>query len=73
MEQLTGRNYYMIERFLELRTVISEIIFRHKTAPSMLNVSELSVLSSVLLSLILRPLITAAKEVSGDRYCTSSR
>ncbi|XP_072939812.1 E3 SUMO-protein ligase ZBED1-like [Epargyreus clarus] len=43
--------YYMIERFLELRTVINDIIFRHKTAPSMLNASELSVLSSVLLVL----------------------
>ncbi|KAH9634429.1 hypothetical protein HF086_008263 [Spodoptera exigua] len=63
--------YYMIERFLELRIVINEIIFRHKTAPPMLNASELSVLSSVLL--VLRPLEAATKEVSGDRYCTSSK
>ncbi|CAB3230265.1 unnamed protein product [Arctia plantaginis] len=37
----------------------------------MLNASELSVLSSVLL--VLRPLEAATKEISGDRYCTSSK
>ncbi|CAB3224851.1 unnamed protein product [Arctia plantaginis] len=63
--------YYMIERFLELRIVINDIIFRHRTAPPMLNASELSVLSSVLL--VLRPLEAATKEISGDRNCTSSK
>lgn len=63
--------YYMVERFLELRTVVNDIIFRHKTAPPMLNASELSVLSSMLL--ILRPLEAATKEISGDKYCTSSK
>ncbi|GBP56345.1 Zinc finger BED domain-containing protein 1 [Eumeta japonica] len=61
----------MIERFLELRTVVSNIIIRHKNAPPMLTASELSVLSSVLQ--ILRPIETATKEVSGDKYCTSSK
>ena len=45
----------MIERFLELRIVINDII----------------ALSSVLL--VLRPLEAATKEISGDRYCTSSK
>ncbi|XP_046975191.1 E3 SUMO-protein ligase ZBED1-like [Vanessa cardui] len=63
--------YYMIERFLELRTVVNNIIIRHKNAPPMLTASELSVLSSVLQ--ILRPIEAATKEVSGDKYCTSSK
>ncbi|XP_022823347.1 zinc finger BED domain-containing protein 1-like [Spodoptera litura] len=64
-------SYYMIERFLELRTVVNNIIIRHKNAPPMLTASELSVLSSVLQ--ILRPIEAATKEVSGDKYCTSSK
>ncbi|XP_074115784.1 E3 SUMO-protein ligase ZBED1-like [Cotesia typhae] len=63
--------YYMIERFLELRTVVNNIIILHKNAPPMLTASELSVLSSVLQ--ILRPIEAATKEVSGDKYCTSSK
>lgn len=63
--------YYMIERFLELRSVVNNIIIRHKNAPPMLTASELSILSSVLQ--ILRPIEAATKEVSGDKYCTSSK
>lgn len=63
--------YYMVQRFLELRTVINDIIFRHATAPPMLSGSEISIASSVLL--ILRPLEVATKEISGDKYCTTSK
>lgn len=63
--------YYMVQRFLELRSVINDILFRHATAPPMLSGSEISIASSVLL--ILRPLEVATKEVSGDKYCTSSK
>lgn len=51
--------FYMVQRFLELRTVINDIIFRHATAPPMLSGSEISIASSVLL--ILRPLEVATK------------
>lgn len=61
----------MVERFLELRTVVNNIIIRHKNAPTMLTASELSILSSVLQ--VLRPIEAATKEVSGDKYCTSSK
>lgn len=63
--------YYMVQRFLELRTVINYILFRHATAPQMLSGSEISIASSVLL--ILRPLEVATKEISGDKYCTTSK
>lgn len=64
--------YYMIERFLELRSVVNNTIIRHKNAPPMLlTASELSILSAVLQ--ILRPIEVATKKVSGDKYCTSSK
>lgn len=62
---------YMVQRFLELRSIINDIIFRHATAPPMLSGSEISIASSVLL--ILRPLEVATKEISGDKYCTISK
>ncbi|CAK1587945.1 unnamed protein product [Parnassius mnemosyne] len=61
----------MIERLLELRTVVNNIIIRHKNALPILTASELSILSSVLQ--VLRPIEAATKEVSGDKYCTSSK
>ncbi|XP_075213813.1 E3 SUMO-protein ligase ZBED1-like [Lycorma delicatula] len=63
--------YYMVQRFLELRSVINDILFRHATAPPMLSSSEISIASSVLL--ILRPLEVATKEISADKYCTTSK
>ncbi|KAF2880303.1 hypothetical protein ILUMI_25861 [Ignelater luminosus] len=63
--------YHMIERFLELRTIVNDIIIRYKNAPPMLTASELSILSSVLQ--VLRPIEDATKEVSADKYCTSSK
>ncbi|CAK1599281.1 unnamed protein product [Parnassius mnemosyne] len=63
--------YYMVQRFLELRSVINDILFRHATAPPMLSSSEITIASSVLL--ILRPLEVATKEISADKYCTTSK
>ncbi|CAG5020952.1 unnamed protein product [Parnassius apollo] len=33
--------YYMVQRFLELRSVINDILFRHATAPPMLSSSDI--------------------------------
>nr|XP_037877017.1 E3 SUMO-protein ligase ZBED1-like [Bombyx mori] len=63
--------YYMLQRFLELRSVINDILFRHPRAPAMLSASEISTVSSVIM--VLRPLEAATKEISGDKYCTSSK
>ncbi|CAB3249482.1 unnamed protein product [Arctia plantaginis] len=63
--------YYMLQRFLELRSVINDILFRHPRAPAMLSASDISTVSSVIV--VLRPLEAATKEISGDKYCTSSK
>lgn len=63
--------YYMIVRFLDLRNAVSEILIRHKTAPPMLTGMELTIITSLLN--ILRPLEAATKEISGDKYCSSSK
>ncbi|KAK2578240.1 hypothetical protein KPH14_000768 [Odynerus spinipes] len=63
--------YYMIQRFLELKTAVSDILICHKTAPPMLTGLELNIASSLLN--ILRPLEAATKEISGDKYCTGSK
>lgn len=62
--------YYLVQRFLEPRTVINDILFHHTNAPPMLSGSEISIASSVLL--ILRPMEAVTKETFGDKYCTSS-
>lgn len=74
IQEVTTRwnsTFYMIERFLGLRSVINNIIISHRNAPPMLTASELSILTSVLQ--VLRPIEAATKEVSGDKYCTSSK
>lgn len=63
--------YYMIARFLDLRNAVSEILIHHKTAPPMLTGMELTILTSLLN--ILRPLEAATKEISADKYCSSSK
>ncbi|CAK1547969.1 unnamed protein product [Leptosia nina] len=63
--------YYMIARFLDLRNAVSEILIRHKTAPPMLTGMELTILTSLLN--VLQPLEAATKEISGDKYCSSSK
>lgn len=62
--------YYMIERFLELRSVGNKIIIGHENAQPALTASELSIRSSTLQ--VLRPIEAATKDVSGDEYCTTS-
>lgn len=61
----------MISRFIDLRNAVSEILTHHKTAPPMLTGMELTILTSLLN--ILRPLEAATKEISGDKYCSSSK
>lgn len=62
--------YLMIERFLELRPIINEIVNRHASAPVMVSAAEVQTLTQI--CEILRPLYTATEEISGERYLTSS-
>lgn len=66
-----NNTYYMIQRFLELRSVLNDILFRHPRVPAMLSASEISTVTSVIV--VLRPLEAATKEISSDKYCTSSK
>ncbi|XP_050506100.1 zinc finger BED domain-containing protein 4-like [Diabrotica virgifera virgifera] len=62
--------FNMIERFLELRPIINEIINRHSSAPIMVTAAEVEILSEM--CNILEPLYTATNEISGETYLTSS-
>ncbi|XP_072375547.1 E3 SUMO-protein ligase ZBED1-like [Diabrotica undecimpunctata] len=62
--------YYSITRFLELRDIINQIVNRHSSAPGMINAREAEELKEV--QDILLPLETATKQLSGEKYTTSS-
>lgn len=62
--------YYSISRFLELRDIINQIVNRHPSAPAMINAREAEDLKEV--QEILLPLEAATKQLSGEKYTTSS-
>lgn len=62
--------YYSISRFLELREIINQIVNRYPSAPSMINAREAQMLIEV--QKVLLPLEAATKQMSGEKYTTSS-
>ncbi|KAF6207274.1 hypothetical protein GE061_018515 [Apolygus lucorum] len=62
--------YMMIERFVELRPHINEIMSNHTSAPEMITASELISLSESID--LLQPLMSATETISGEKYGTSS-
>lgn len=62
--------FYMIERFLQLRPIVNDIINRHITAPPMVTALEIEILNEV--CTVLRPLEAATREICGEFYLTSS-
>lgn len=62
--------YHMISRFLDLREDINMILNRHPSAPIMITAREIEELKIVML--LLKPLDTATKQLSGQTYATSS-
>ncbi|XP_072400374.1 E3 SUMO-protein ligase ZBED1-like [Diabrotica undecimpunctata] len=62
--------FNMVERFLELRPIINDIINRHPSAPIMVTAAEVEILSEM--CNILKPLHTATEEISGETYLTGS-
>ncbi|XP_072375154.1 E3 SUMO-protein ligase ZBED1-like [Diabrotica undecimpunctata] len=62
--------YYMLERFLNLRGSISNIINKNISAPLMLTALECDYIGEILN--LLRPLEAITKEISGDKYPTCS-
>ncbi|XP_071056773.1 E3 SUMO-protein ligase ZBED1-like [Onthophagus taurus] len=63
--------YYMLKRFLELRSIINEIISNHISAPAMVTAFETQEIEEV--TRLLQPLEVATKELCGENYVTDSK
>lgn len=62
--------FYMLQRLVELRPFINDIINRNPKAPLMLTASELEDINELIA--LLEPFEAATKKVSGENYLTSS-
>lgn len=60
----------MLQRFLELRPLINEIISNHVSAPSIITALEVQEIEKVLK--LLQPLEVATKELYGEDYVGKS-
>ncbi|XP_045462939.1 E3 SUMO-protein ligase ZBED1-like [Harmonia axyridis] len=63
--------FYMLERFIELSSLISEIHFGRRNAPPMVDAGELEAIAEIMK--VLKPLEYMSKELSGEDYITASR
>ncbi|XP_046668494.1 zinc finger BED domain-containing protein 4-like [Homalodisca vitripennis] len=62
--------FYMIERFLEIRPFVNQVVNQHASAPPMLSAVEIEMFSDIVD--VLRPLESATSEISGQYYVTGS-
>lgn len=62
--------YYMVERFLKLFKIISNILLDKPKAPDFLNTREVTTLKEV--RNLLQPLEDLTRKISGDKYPTIS-
>lgn len=63
--------YYMVERFLELLSVVSQIVINDNTSPEMPTAVEISDLRD--LASLLKPFEFATTDISGEKYITVSK
>ncbi|XP_039287793.1 E3 SUMO-protein ligase ZBED1-like [Nilaparvata lugens] len=63
--------YYMLERFIEMLKIVSEILLEKTTGPEMLTSTEIDVIKQ-LISLF-KPFEFATREVSGENFVTISK
>lgn len=63
--------FYMVERFLELRPTINQIVNCHTSAPPMITAKGIEELTEIFE--VLRPIEVATKEICGEDYVTSSK
>lgn len=63
--------FYMVERFLELRATINQIVNCHTSAPPMITAKGIEELTEIFE--VLRPIEVATKEICGEDYVTSSK
>ncbi|CAD7093244.1 unnamed protein product [Hermetia illucens] len=62
--------YYMVERFLALREIVSSIINFNTTAPPMITAKDVEFLQDFVL--LFKPIEVATKEACGEKFVTSS-
>lgn len=60
----------MLERFLELRRIVNDIVNRHVEAPPMISAKEIEILTEI--CDLLKPLEAATKQICAEKYVTSS-
>lgn len=60
----------MLERFVEIRPFVNQIVNQHASAPPMLSAAEIEMLSDIVD--VLRPLESATSEISGQYYVSGS-
>lgn len=63
--------FYMIETFLELLTIISQILITDRTSPEMPSALEIAELRQM--ECLLKPLEYVTREISGERFVTISK
>lgn len=63
--------FYMVERFLKLLTVVSQILINEKNSPEMPTAAEIDDLRHLVL--LLKPFEYATTEISGQQYVTISK
>ncbi|XP_041675595.1 uncharacterized protein LOC108105577 isoform X4 [Drosophila eugracilis] len=64
------QHVYMIDRYLELKNIVNDILLNVCNELTMLNGNELQLLNDIIP--LLSPIEEATKIVSGDSYCTAS-
>ncbi|CAD7082645.1 unnamed protein product [Hermetia illucens] len=62
--------YYMVERFLALREIVSSIINFNTTAPPMITAKDVEFVQDFVL--LFKPIEVATKEACGEKFVTSS-
>lgn len=63
--------YYMLERFLKLSCHVAPILLQNSKGPAMIDGMEIETIKEVLE--ILKPIEEVSREISGEKYLTSSK
>lgn len=63
--------FYMVERYLELKGTVNEILLENPHAPCILSALEHQVLRKILL--VLQPFEYVTKDICGEKYATTSK
>lgn len=63
--------YYMLERYVQLRSILFDILFENTHAPALPTATENSVIQKIIL--ILKPFEYVTKDLCGENYVTISK